>query len=481
MLKRSGNLPLCVSEPAYISATGATDREHQLIFAHLERVETATLTLTLDEDPVPESLQAGVSQLQSLTVNSGVYFTRPGMASTAFFPNFLFPRLQYLSCTGGRFGIYARFFCASLRSLHLLNIGETAEDLFDVLDTLQLLEELVVQQACSGLRNIGESAFPIPRRCVSLPRLQRLDVRQIWADDGMGFLRCLAYPSTTSVILHFKSVSETHAYDSVLTSLTSHITGLSLAPTIVPRSIAAHYGLSHWLSLTLWRERRTLPEMEAHLHTGGAAAFHLTITHAAATWLPHLLRSIAPGDVEAVLLAEQTVGAQPPELLPALARMPRLAELGLAYESFDAARVRERGGAAQMPSDAFVRRAGAAFGALRVLQVRELHHAYSFERVARPSGLKLLAQVLLASKLRQSRGDSEADVGGLSLKDVAMRFERRDFHEGTDCSCGAGLDYPPSPAPSELEYETASQEYERYRRRQARANRCCFGCCIALK
>lgn len=449
LLRRSGTLPIHVFEPFGTPADSDWGHEScRLVLGSLARIVSARLTLTdrmLNPEPLPELLGSGVSQLRSLHLRFWIYPARWQDPEAPLFPNFEFPHLRELSCRFGSFPTFRRMILPTLRQLHIVkpkNISPNA--LLAALESLQALEELVLDQACDGFQEVLQgtphSLTSLPDSSVILPRLRLLIIQQYHGDDGIHVLHRVIYPATTSVTLHFRTVSEPHLHDLIHSAVLAKLEGRGvLGPALCPRSMAVVSGFDLRIHLALWASRQPLGAL-AHTRACGvdsdAPFFQLSMSYAREEWASRLLGQLPLAGVESALLAERVVNELPLCRVDVIGAIPGLEELKLEYESFDC----EKDGQGTSMGGVDV---DSSFLAIKRLEVHELHHASSVQGVTRPSRLKELKSALAVGRMLEDT----------HTKDISIEYTRSNFHSDSSGICHCSTfgphigDSDPLPAP----------------------------------
>lgn len=417
LLARSGVVPLRIYDPFWMpSDPEATHECLRLVLRNFERVVFARFTLSRSMlEPQTDStvLPIRVSLLRSLQFTV-LYSPR---TNAPLFPNFDFPWIEELSVQCASLAMVCHMVLPTLRRPEL---EVPPNDIFpaafvSMLEPLQVLEELYLRGVCDGFRSALQAtpciAAAVSQKTVALPRLRHLSIKQTCADDGILAFCYINYPAIAHVSLRFDGVSQPHLYDFVFDVVRYKLEGHGvIGPAPIPRSLSLVSGFafdsdySRHLKLflryryefcpkdlVLWAARQPLDMISSTPQDSAAEQpyFHLSIaSEHYQPWQPQLLARLPLDSVESALIAERVVSRAPLCAIGALRSLPNLEELKLEYEAFDS----DTAGLAE-PADG-----GGSLHALcpgiKVLQVHELHHSYSFQPPRRPSTLKPLAHAL---------------------------------------------------------------------------------------
>lgn len=254
-------------------------------------------------------------------------------------PNFKFPYLQELSCSG----IFRSFRGIVSPTLRTLKVFEpfrriTARELARILQQLPLLEELVLHGVCST-NQLAQGGFA-PASLVTLPNLRLISVRDEWIENAWLVLQHVTYPATASAYLGADNHSTIAEGEPMILALIAKASGQGfLDATARPRSVyvkAGKVSVATPFTLSWWVERRSIDEMYAERSstTRAEGSFHIMLDSSHSRWTSRLLERLPFDTVETAFLSEAAVSERHFFPREPLGTIPRLEELMLEYELF---------------------------------------------------------------------------------------------------------------------------------------------------
>lgn len=451
MVLRSGSAPIHIHTSQNMPVSLTMIELHIFILKHLPRFSSATLSLSnflFNPSPIPELIQSGESKLDSLRLHIWHYSDEDGpeMDSMVFFPNMTFPHLRSFACVSGSLHSYKNMLHPGLRRLEISRPTRVSLDqLLAALAPLQNLEELVLQDACGGADInplTGSNNVSAPYHAITLPRLQRLDISDYWADDGIYILQAITYPATASVRVQLSGF-QSLLCDLIRSVIASKLNGegtLGAPPALQSLSLLAR--ANHLkMHITLWEQRLSLDEIERKRYGAENAYFQFSISYATdEEWVSTVLEEMPLSNIRTAVLAEEVVDSEPLRRAHIVAQMPVLEELGLEFECYDS--VHDVSAEIQGPTGGALpdnNKPERFFPQLKVLKVHEFYHRLPSQQSRPVSEYQRLAQKLMA--LQETTLQEKADV---PFAKVNMSVTRSSFHTMPTCCCACSSAHPMS-------------------------------------
>ena len=461
MVSRSGNLPLHIHGfSTIIPDASDMDEMPQFLSGLVPRITTLNLSIvhgSFTSLIYHEASRYGMVEIQTLALRKWLGFSFHDL-DTPFFHGKIPSLLNDISFSFGHISSLEHMLRPGVRRLSILWPHRISTDhLIAVLASLQELEELALQEACSepflssDLTNTSSST-------ITLPHLRSLTLQDYGSDDVIQVLRRVLYPATAAVNLQLRGSNEPEQdlHDIILSVVSSKINGEGIIGTPrSPQSIAVEGGAHYSLNLVLWEHRQSIDDLRTA--SSGSAYFRFSIQYASCGWVSQLMRSISQqlAHVRTMLLTQNIISLGPFHRAHIVTLLPSLQELVLMYECND---YMDESSDIFGPSDSNddfshkLEDLDLVFPYLEEVLIFEYYHRYPFKDTRQSSDVCRLARRIESMHAKE----------GSPFFDVIVSIESSSFHYNLLCLCSPPTS--PDPVDPNTTKDAVSRSASRFRR-----------------